>query len=202
MRRLTNGDAGTTPGRGRAQARPRRFVVALVALLANVASAAASDVTVKVEHKDEVYGVRGRFETTVPVKVAWEVLTDYEGIPRFVNSMKRSQVVGRDSAGLRLRQTATVGVFPARKTSHILLEVREQAPHRIQFHDVSRQDFHQYEGAWELAADSARITVSYTLDARPRSPILHVFGRSMMSHAAQDLLKQVRTEMERRAKGR
>ena len=199
---MTNGDAGTTPGRGRAQARPRRVAAALALVLGLALPAGASDVTVKVEHKDEVYGVRGRFETTVPVQVAWAVLTDYEGIPRFVNSMKQSQVVARDGSGLRLRQVATVGVFPARKTSRILLQVQEREPHRIQFHDVSRQDFHQYEGAWELAADSARITVSYTLDARPRSPILHVFGRSMMSHAAQDLLKQVRAEMERRAKAR
>ena len=197
---MTNGDAGTTPERGRARARPRRFAILLALLLGIAAPAGASDPMVTVQHKGEIYLVRGSFTTNVPVQVAWEVLTDYENIPRFVNTMKKSEVVGRDSSGLRLRQVATVGVFPARKTSRILLVVQEQPLQAIRFHDEMGQDFHHYKGAWELRADSARVTVSYSLDARPRSPILHVFGRNMMSHAAQDLLKQVRAEMERRAK--
>ena len=190
------GIAEGQPVRGRARARPRCLWVALVLVAVPVL---ASDVSVTVKHHDEIYEVSGRFTTTAPAQVAWDVLSDYENIPRFVNSMKESQVLSRDSARVRLRQVATVGVFPARKTSRLLLVVEEQAPRRIKFHDTLGRDFQHYEGAWEVVTDSAQTAVTYTLDARPRSPLIHVFGRSMMSHAAQDLLKQVHAEMERRA---
>lgn len=196
MNDVTVGIAGNLPKRGRAQARPRGV---LLALLLAATPALASDVAVSVKHKNEIYEVRGRFVTRASIGVAWAVLSDYDNIPRFVDSMKESRVETRDSTRLKLRQAATVGVFPARKTVRITLDVEEQVPHRIRFHDVSGQDFRQYIGSWALAADSAGTTVTYTLDARPRSALVHVFGRNVMSRESSDLLKQVKAEIERRA---
>ncbi len=91
-------------------------------------------------------------------------------------------------------------VLPA--GSYVTLEVEEEAPNRIQFRDLLGEDFRHYSGSWELMSDSSRTIVAYALDARPRASVPHLIGRSMMSHGANDLLSQVRTEMERRARTR
>ena len=195
-----NGIAGTTPERGRARARPLRLV-ALLVLLA-VAPALAEDVAVTVQHRDEVYEVRGRFVADAPLELAWHVLTDYEHIPGFVESLKRSEIAERDGPRVKLRQLASVGVFPLRRSARVTLLVEESAPHRIRFQDLLGEDFRHYSGSWELMGDSARTIVAYALDAKPRAAVPHLLGRSMMSHGARDLLRQVRAEMERRAKTR
>ena len=195
-----NGSAETTRTRGRAQARPRRLHTVLLALLLAAAPARAGDIAVTVQHRDEVYEVRGRFITNARIELVWEVLTDYEHIPGFVESLKRSEIESRDGTRVRLRQVAAVGVFPFKKTARVTLEVEEEEPNRIEFRDLLGEDFRHYSGSWELMSDSARTIVAYALDARPRSSVPLVIGRGMMSHGANDLLSQVRAEMERRAR--
>ena len=199
MEATLNGIAGTTPARGRVRTRPRRLVVALLALLSGVGTARAEDVTVSVVHRDDVYEVRGRFATRASLDTVWRVLSDYDRIPTFVKSMKQSTVEHRDGPQVRVRQVASLGAFPMKKTAWLALEVTEEPPHRIVFHDTLARDFRHYRGAWELRPESTQTVVLYTLDATPRTAAPHWIARSMMSHAASDLLKQVHAEVERRA---
>jgi len=129
----------------------------------------------------------------------WRVLTDYEHIPGFVGSMKHSTVEHRDGPRVRVNQSASIGVFPMRKTARLALDVLEEQPDRLAFRDTLGQDFRLYSGSWELLSDSSRTTVIYSLDATPKAPVPSWIGRSMMSHAATDLLRQVHAEIERRA---
>ncbi len=197
-----NGIAETIPTRGRAKARPPRLVMALAALLLCAGPGLADDVVVSVVHRDEVYEVRGRFTSGASLDTVWRVLTDYDHISSFVESMRQSAVEHREGPRVRVRQVASVGVFPVKKTARVTLEVLEQEPTRIAFNDTCGEDFRLYTGSWELLSDSTQTTVVYALDAMPKAAIPHWLGRSMMSHAANDLLKQVRAEIERRAGAR
>lgn len=194
--------------RGRVRARPRcfarapRIALAQAALVLVATSAWAQSVSVTVSDSAGAYEVRGRFETSARMDTVWEVLTDYGNISRFVESMKQSDVVARDSTHVRVRQVATVGLFPMRKTARVTLDVQERPPGRIEFHDMLLQDFHAYRGSWSLSRDSTRTVVAYALDASPRSGAPGWLGRSLMSHSARDLLTQVRAEIERRARTR
>jgi len=194
-----NGFAGILPVGGRTRVRPSRLVAVLALLACSAWPVRADDLVVSVVHKDGIFEVRGRFTARASVDTAWRVLTDYEGIPRFVESMKLSAVERRDGPRVRLRQVGSVGLFPMRKTARLTLEVLEQEPTRIAFRDTLGQDFHLYTGAWSLKPDSTRTIVEYALDATPTSAVPHWIGRSMMSHATRDLLRQVHAEIERRA---
>ena len=191
--------AGTFSGRGRARARPLRPVAVLALLLASAWPARADDLSVSVVLRDKIYEVRGRFTTLASRDTVWRVLTDYERIPGFVGSMKHSTVEHRDGPRVRVNQSASIGVFPMRKTARLALDVFEEQPNRLAFRDTLGQDFRLYSGSWELQSDSARTTVIYTLEATPKAPVPSWIGRSMMSHAATDLLRQVHAEIERRA---
>lgn len=179
-----------------------RRAAALAGAILCAAAAAAGEVTIAVEQREGVYEVRGRFETTAHLDVVWAVLTDYEGIPRFVRSMRESVVEERKGTRLRMRQEAVVGVFPLKRKARLVLDVQERAPERIEFRDLSGQDFRVYRGAWDLAGDSTGTRVAYSLDADPKAAAPGWIGRNMMRRGAEDLLEQVRAEVERRARGR
>ena len=159
-------------------------------------------VNLTVSEKDGRYQVRGGFTVEASVDTAWAVLTDYEGIPRFVKAM-RSSVVERGPSGARqIRQEAVQRVLLLRKTVHVALEVEEDRPQRVGFKDVLKRDFELFEGAWTIEPRGDSLTVRYALDAKPMSQAPGLIGRMVMSGSAHDQLEQVRAEILRRARHR
>jgi len=168
------------------------------ALLAMAGGAAAAPI-VTVDSRSGTYEVQGEFTTAAPIDTAWAVLTDYEHIPSFVNSIKRSEVLRNTGDSVRVHQSAVVGVFPFRFTARVTLAVTEEPMRRIEFIDTLGEDFFRYAGSWSLRGDSSTTVVHYSLLAIPRSNAPSWFGRSMMSHGVADLLLQVHREIDRRA---
>lgn len=177
--------------------------MALLALLSSGAAHAQSgdrrDVELSVASRAGRYEVRGAFSTAAPPATVWQVLTDYDGIPAFVPSIRQSQVERRDGDTLRVRQLAVMGAFPFRRTAWVTLAVREEPERRIEFRDVLGRDFRRYAGSWSLRTDSTLTVVSYALDVSPRGGIPAWVGRSIASHTAGEMLEQVRDEIERRS---
>ena len=141
---------------------------------------------------------RGRFFAPVSVAIAWQVLTDYEGIPGFVHSVRESRLEQGPDGKRRLRQDAVGSAFMMRRHVRVLLQLDEVADQRIAFRDVLGQDFREYTGEWRVAPDTAGVRIEYELRAEPSSGMLRLFCRGSLLHGAQDLLAQVREEMLRR----
>jgi carbon monoxide dehydrogenase subunit G len=192
----------TIPKGSRGRARLLQRAAALAALILGAAATTAGEVTLTVEHREGAYEVRGRFETAAHLDVVWDVLTDYAGIPRFVRSMRESVVEERKGARLRVRQEAVVGVFPLKRRARLVLDVQERTPERIEFRELSGHDFRFYRGAWDLAGDSTGTRVAYSLEADPTGLVPGWLGRNMMRRSAEELLEQVRDEIERRARAK
>lgn len=187
--------------RGRVRTRPWAKAVAMAAALMLCAAAVvrAGDVKVTVEHREGAYEVRGRFATTADSGIVWRVLSDYERIPDFVESMKQSVVESRRGSRLQIRQQAVIGVFPMRRKARLLLDVLERRPERIEFRDIRGEDFHFYRGAWDLVGDSTGTRVAYSLDVAPKTAAPSWMARGVMRRSAEQLLEQVRDEVERRS---
>ena len=182
--------------RGRAAAAVLLAVLALVAWRAPACAASPVDLTVT-QH-DGLYRVRGSFSVVASVDTAWAVITDYEGIPRFVKSV-RASVVERGAAGpRRVNQEAVQKVLLFRKTVHVALEIEEDRPYRVGFKDVLKRDFKLFEGAWTIEPRGDSLTVRYALDAEPLTQPPGIVGRLVMSGSAHDQLEQVRAEILRR----
>lgn len=172
----------------------------LFALLLVAAPAAAREVQVEVEAHSHGCRVQGGFRTEVTPEVAWSVVSDYDGIPRFVRSMLASRLETDSTTGTRrVHQTATGGLFVFQRKVQVVLALDEEPGHRIRFRDVSGRDFRRYDGEWRIEQDSLGTLVSYELDAEPRSAMPGSFVRGAFRGAAADLLDEVRREMTRRA---
>lgn len=180
--------------------------VALLAVLgggaANAGTRAGHDVDLSVASRAGRFEVRGSFSTAASRAIVWQVLTDYDGIPAFVPSIKQSSLERRDGDTLRVRQLAVMGTFALRRTAWVTLAVIEEPQRRIEFRDVLGRDFRYYAGSWSLQTNSTLTVVSYALDVMPRAGLPAWVGRSIASHSAGDMLEQVRDEIERRSAGR
>lgn len=180
-----------------------RIAAALLALALLPARALAADaVDVRLRRNDDrTYEVHGMFEVAASSPVVWGVLADYEGIPGFVYSMKRSSVRERRPDGtIVLDQEAVGGLFLLSRRVRIVLEVR-RSPERLDFVDVGGEDFLSYAGSWQTQASDAGTLVSYDLRADPRFPAPGFVMKGVMRRGALDLLEQVRDEIVRRTRG-
>jgi len=143
------------------------------------------------------YRIEGSFGVTAPPHVAWAVLTDYDNLSSFVSSMRSSSAARLESGRLLVTQEAVGRAGPFSRKLNVVLDVTEEPPNRIEFHDVCGASFQSYVGAWAIDSDGAGARVTYVLDARPRSSP-PFFARSILSSNARALLEQVRLEMLRR----
>lgn len=145
------------------------------------------------------YRIEGSFGVEAPALVAWAVLTDYDNLSSFVSSMRSSSSARPESGRLLVTQQAVGRVGPFSRTLHVVLDVTEEPPGRIEFYDVCGKSFQSYVGSWTIDHDGAGVRVTYILEARPRSSPAF-FGRSILASNARGLLEQVRLEMLRRGR--
>ena len=175
------------------------MLVAVAAAGAAIAAPAA--VQVAVDNSRGGCAVVGGFEVQAPPGVAWDVLHDYDHIPRFVRSMVSSRAERRSDGRLFVSQVARAGFFLFRRSVHVELLIDEEPLVRIGFHDVLGRDFRDYQGEWRIEAGSAVTRVRYAHEAEPRAALPRSMCRGVLQHTARDLLEQVRAEILRRAHG-
>jgi ribosome-associated toxin RatA of RatAB toxin-antitoxin module len=147
------------------------------------------------------YHVEGWFTVPVPLKTAWEVLTDYEHIGSFVSTLRNSRMKESHPHGLLLEQEAVGSFLLFSRTVRVLLRVVESPFQRIDFEDIGHQDFVSYKGSWEFRPHAGGLDVLYTLDCHRRFKVPNFMARDVMKKVARQQMADVRGEMLRRAQG-
>ncbi len=174
------------------------ITAALLVLALGASAAAATDVRLK-RLRSAAYELDGGFEVAASSGVVWDVLTDYEGIPSFVTSMRSSRVrERRDDGTLLVEQKAVGGMFFVKRTVTILLEVR-RTDAGLRFEDVGRESFWRYEGGWATEPAAGGVRVSYHLIAQPDFTAPSMIMSRVMKRGARELLDEVRAEIVRRS---
>jgi hypothetical protein len=167
----------------------------LAAVLIGSLRAAAMDVFMW--EADKAMRISAAFETSAPCPTAWAVLTDYDGLPRFIRSMQRSRA-RYDGDILIVEQKARSGYLIAGKTMSVRLRVEETPMSSIEFVDLTGEDFNWYSGSWSLSPFDEGCTVRYDLRAELRSTPPRWLRRAVAGRDVRRLLEDVRGEMERR----
>jgi ribosome-associated toxin RatA of RatAB toxin-antitoxin module len=143
----------------------------------------------------EVEG-RCRMETTRAM--AWAVLTDYEGIARFVSSMRESRVTERGPDHVLVEQVAIGRLFLFSKKMRVVLRVREEPPGRIEFEDVLHRDFATYRGEWTVEQRGPDVEIVYRVLARPVFRMPDAVMKGVFRRTVRDLVSEVGVEIQRR----
>ena len=175
------------------------WVITLSILSAPVLGANAP-VSVDVERgSDKTYVVDAAFDVNVPASLAWEVLTDYEGIGRFVSSIRQSTIKKREAGRVLLEQHGVGRAWIVSLPMHVVLDVREQDQRVLAFRDVCGKSFTTYEGTWELTTIGSGTRVTYRLKADPNGRQPAMLARSAIKGSVKKLLDEVRHEILARA---
>src|SRR5262245_11907362 len=170
---------------------------------AAVAEAAAEDadgVVVHVTRGASGLEVDARCVVRAPASIAWAVLTDYDGIDRFVSSMRESRIAGRGDHHVLVEQVAVSRLLLFRRRFHATLFVEEVPPTTIRFEDVLGRDFESYRGEWRIEEQPDGATIVYRVAAQPHTSVPDFLARGLFRRTARDLLAQVRAEIERRSR--
>ena len=160
---------------------------------------AANRVDVRVARGPDGIEVEGRCSLFASRDQAWAVLTDYDGIDRFVSSMRDSRVTARQDHEVFVDQVAVGGLLCFSHTLHVRLRVHEQPPGSIRFEDVSQRDFVSYRGEWRVEDHGDRVEITYRVAARPMFSVPDFLARGAFKHTVRELLTEVKVEIERRA---
>ena len=180
----------------------RRFFLAMVLAafgpaLFSGAARAAEAVSMTFQSQDGYYQIQSSFDVNADPSVVWAVLTDYDHIPNFINSMKESKVVKRDASGLYLRQRAEGGFLFFTQSARLLLYVQEKPDQNITFQDMNGKDFNIYCGDWSLSSDkTGQMKVTYRLLAEPNFSA--PFAGDVMHGSSMDLMYAIRREILKR----
>ncbi|MBI5202998.1 MAG: SRPBCC family protein [Elusimicrobia bacterium] len=144
------------------------------------------------------YTVRGSFDAAATTSAVWSVLTDYDGLSRFVPDLKLSRVRERTADGVLLEQVATGRFLVFHKHVRVLLRCVETPGEKLAFEDSLGADFKLYRGAWTLIPEKGGVHVHYELRATPKGAAPGAIARRAMARGARDLLERVRQEILRR----
>lgn len=180
---------------------PTRLVVALlISAAAALPAAAERPAHVELSREGHVFRLQAAFEVKADTSVAWQVLTDYDGMTRFVSSLRKSRVVRREADGPVIEQEGAVRVLIVSRRIPMTLKVVERAPTEIRFTDVGDSAFEEYAGSWTIAESSGISRVSYQLFAEMKPSLVpRGVARRVLEKSVADQLRQVQREMERRA---
>ncbi len=110
--------------------------------------------------------IKAQFFVNADDQTAWNVLTDFEHIPQFVSSMKKSHIEEVKDGDIYLCQEAEAGFLFITKRVHVLLRVHEISGQSISFEDVSHKDFYFYRGSWNIQPCAQGVSVIYNLGAQ------------------------------------
>jgi len=138
-----------------------RFLMLAVAMTGLVRAAAAPAIESRIEREGEYITVSASALMQVDARIAWEVLSDYDNLARFIPDMTSSRAVSRSGNRVLVEQKGEFGFFFYRQPVDVLLEVLEVPPHRIDARRIAG-NIRELETRYELGTSAAGVRFDYS----------------------------------------
>lgn len=132
---------------------------------------------------------------------AWQVLTDYEGLPRFVPDLVSVRLLSRSGGVARIAQESRTGLLFLSQTIRMVLHIEEQPMSAIEVALVEG-DMRRYEARWEITAapaGEAGTCIAFSAVVEPLFYVPPVLGRGFVQVSVQHTVEAVVAEIERRS---
>ena len=183
---------------GRSGVRTALVTAVLLAVATGLAHGQAVDrPAVTIGRDGTCYTVAAQFSVPQPVTTVLEVLSDYEGIPRFMPDIKKSIVHERTQTRTVVEQEAISRVMLFSKRLYLMLEVHRDHD-TLRFSDISRRSFRRYEGAWHVKRHDGQTVIVYRLTADPSFSVPAFLIRRLLERDAHETIDRLRGEISRR----
>ena len=183
--------------------RPQSILCLAIGLLAAAQPAAgfaAEDLLVEVERRGDGVEVRARAVVSSPVALIWQVLTDYERLPRFIPGIAKSAVRERQGNRVLLEQSGEARLLLFSFPIEVTLEVIERPAQWISSRAVSG-NVRRMIGRYELNADAGRpgVLLRYYGLIEPDFDLPQFIAAAALRIMAEEQFVAMVAEIERRA---
>jgi ribosome-associated toxin RatA of RatAB toxin-antitoxin module len=176
------------------------YLVAVLLAVQVAPGHAAEDLSVEAERRGERVEVRARALVAAPATVVWEVLTDYEHLPRFIPGIAKSVVRSRDGGRLLIEQSGKARFLIFSFPIEVRLEVTERPPQSISSRAVAG-NVRRMTGRYEIQPDAEHGTVllRYVGEIEPDFKLPPLIGVAALRSSATEQFTAMVAEIERRA---
>lgn len=182
-----------------------RLTTLLIAAVLTLGSARAAEeatetVSVSVTRSGENLAFTAEFRVPVNVRMAWDVLTDFEHMPAFVPGLKESHVLSLAGNQLTVQQKgeSTVGLLPVEYESVRMVELK---PYQSIRSRTLKGSLGYVEGVTRLTAEGRNLTlVQYSASALPDTGLAALIPSSYLKDGLKAQFQAMREEMLRRAR--
>ncbi len=144
---------------------------------------------------DGGHTLQGSFVVDASTAAVWSVLTDYNRMAEFVSTIKSSRLIEAPSDQIWLEQKMVGKAGWFHKKIFLRLNVKEEPPHKITFHDMAGTSFKSYAGTLDIAAQGGRTLVDYQLAAQPKFFAPDFLAIKAFQNTVKQLLTEVRAEI-------
>lgn len=162
---------------------------------------AGADIVVSVDRRGDLVFVDAGMTAPVDIRLAWQVMTDYERMPEFLPQLESSEILERRENFLRLAQTGRVYIGPIPWSFEYVREVELTPPRRIRSVIVGGS-LASGEVITELRPQGDGTRISYRSEAVPGMWVPLGISEAVIRNQVRDQLEQMRDEMLRRQRAR
>ena len=168
-----------------------------VLLQISCAFAAEPELTVTVDKRGKSFVVDASIDIQVPLRVAWEVLTDFDHMATILGNLSASRVASRTDRTLVVQQegVARYGIFSYTFTSE--REIRLKPMKRIVARQISGNAL-SFVSELRLSPGDNGTEVRYHAEIVPDSAIARAFGAPFVKHETEEQFRALAAEMARR----
>jgi carbon monoxide dehydrogenase subunit G len=174
-----------------------RALAAILALQLVVAHA-AEDLAVSVARQGERFSVRASASIAVPAATVWEVLTDYESLPRFIPGLSSSTVQLRAGQRVVVEQKGEARFLFFSFPIEVRLEVLESPAAWISSRSVGG-NLRRMTGRYDVETSVRGSVLRYSGELEPGFDLPPVIGALAVRIMAEQQFAALVAEIERRA---
>lgn len=161
------------------------------------AQTSISDKEVHVLRSGEGFVIDVDMHPPVPPHKAWEVLTDYEHMSRFVPNLSSSQVLEHDGNHLKIKQAGSAHYGPFSMAFESVREVQLKPPHQIVVHGVGGS-VKTMESTLDLEPEPGGTRLRYHAEVVPQDPLPPLLGPAAVRQQTAEQFSAMIEEMLKR----
>ena len=139
-------------------------------------AAEVADRDIRVQRHGNAFSIDAVMHAPVPPATAWEVLTDFEHMPRYQSSLKSSQVLERSPQRVLVQQKGVARFGPFSNAFESVREMQLTPQRSIRAQQVSGSALKQMASLMTLEPEEGGTRLTYRADMEPETALPPLLG--------------------------
>lgn len=159
---------------------------------------ALAEPAVSIERDGDTIRILAKLQVDAHHHIAWQVLTDYNNLARFVPGMRVSRIISKPGEPILLKQIGQSGFLMFTFPVEVVTQITEIQLESIRFLAVSG-NLKSQSGEWRIKQEADRTLVIYQSSIVPGFWVPPLVGPAVIRQDVSGKIIEIAEEMQRRA---